>query len=70
MERVPNPSDPLIQAANHSASFYSLYFLPIGVPQQFYLFQYLLFLEVPHTYYFLPAVDIGASDNGVCVGAR
>jgi hypothetical protein len=65
MERIPYPSHTLIQAPHHSSTLDPPQLLPISIPQQFSFLQYLLFLQIPHTYHFLPSVDILAANDGV-----
>lgn len=69
MERIPDPSHPLVQTSHDLASLDPFHFLSVRIPQQFYLLQYLLFLEIPDAYDLFPAIDVRAPDYGMCIGS-
>lgn len=69
MERIPHPSHALVQTSYHSASLDPLHLLSIRIPQQFYLLQDLLFLEVSDAYDLFSAIDVRAPDYGMRIGS-
>lgn len=70
MKGIPHPSHAFIHTPHHSTPLDPLHLLSVCIPQQFYLLQYLLFLEVPDAYDLFSTVDVRAPDYGMRVGSR
>ena len=70
MHWTPNTPYTLIQTGHHPSALHPPQFFPTRIPQQIRLFQHLMHLQVPHTNSLLPAINIGAANNGMSVWAR
>ncbi len=69
MHGTPHPPHTLVQTLHHPPALHLPQLFPTRIAQQLRLLQYLLHLQVPDTDRLLPAVDVGAFDDGVRVGA-
>lgn len=70
MKWIPHPSYALIQTSHHPTPLDPLHLLSVRIPQQFYLLQDLLFLEIPDAYDLFSAIDVRAPDDRMCIGSR
>lgn len=68
MIRTPNTPNTLINTLHGLRNLPQL--LPIRIPQQLRLLQHLLLRQIPHTYRFFAAVDVGPFYDWVFARAR
>jgi hypothetical protein len=68
MIRTPNTPNTLIDTFHRLRNLPQL--LPISIPQQLRLLQHLLLRQIPHTYRFFAAVDVGSFYDWVFAWAR